>query len=200
MDVDASFFPSFSSLGWLTGMRWQQQNNSSLELFCVLGCVSAREGDRQLRQDGQIELLLVKWHPPSWELRENWWRPHYYAQRLSAPSIPVFLSRPKKSQQVKEDGGSSSGGHSFLCFYRQDKRQTGTQDKTKEIRLSVCLSSLQRNCRLLFSLLSDGENVPTMNDTLTWFPFSFSLMPDWSMHRLAGRISSNREKKTLLYY
>jgi hypothetical protein len=152
-------------------MRWQQQNNSSLELFCVLGCVSAREGDRQLRQDGQIELLLVKWHPA--KLREKTDDGHIIMRSVCPPHPFPSFSRPKKSQQVKEDGGSSSGGHSFLCFYRQDKRQTGTQDKTKEIRLSVCLSSLQRNCRLLFSLLSDGENVPTMNDTLTWFLFFF---------------------------
>jgi hypothetical protein len=79
-------------------MRWQQQNNSSLELFCVLGCVSAREGDRQLRQDGQIELLLVKWHPA--KLREKTDDGHIIMRSVCPPHpFPSFYPVQKKANR-----------------------------------------------------------------------------------------------------
>jgi len=71
-------------------------------------CVSARRGDRQPRQDGQIELLVAS---------EKLMTAHYYAQRLSAPSIARASNR-------------YTAAATFLC-------QTGKTDKTKEIRLSV---------------------------------------------------------------
>ncbi len=86
---------------------------------------------------------------------------HYYAQRLSAPSIP---SRPNPTGRRRP---------LFLCFYRQDKRQTDrhkhkTRHKKRSVRLSLRLHQQERRKAVgCCFLLSDGENVPTMNDTLT---------------------------------